>query len=159
MIYHQLASTKYLKLIGIKMNKINELYKSALEAKSKGQKLSVDQMMAVMGFSPDDVGPNVSELRSTIAKQLDNGLIWRSAGTWSPECGPAGMKLSPEQRAEAFLEIDKAVAEGRCTTISPEKIDWHDLPPSSGRKSMKVSEWLKMKEQQEEDQHRRIHWI
>lgn len=70
---------------------------------------SLDEMMAGMGFATSDIGPNVTELRVIVGHQIDNGLINRSAGTWAPEHGPAGMKLSAEERAAAFLEVESAI--------------------------------------------------
>lgn len=65
-----------------------------------------------MGFSISNQGPYVYELYKTIEKQVEKGLINRSAGTWAPEHGRAGMRLDPEERARAFLEMDWEIANG-----------------------------------------------
>jgi hypothetical protein len=70
---------------------------------------TLDEMMRGMGFEPSDVGPNVLELRGVVARQIENGLINRSAGTWAPG------DHSAEVRAAAFLELERAIQEGRCT--------------------------------------------
>lgn len=79
----------------------------------------LDEMMYEMGFLSTDTGPNVTELREIVDRQMKNGLTYRSAGTWSHECGYAGMKLSAEDRAAAFLEIEKAIEAGRFVEIGP----------------------------------------
>lgn len=63
-------------------------------------------IMYRMGFSEADTGPMVTELRTLIKRQVSQGLVNRSAGTWAPEHGLAGMKLSPEERARVFLEVE-----------------------------------------------------
>lgn len=65
-----------------------------------------------MGFLPEHSGPNVQALREVIARRVSNGLTYMSAGSWSPGCGPAGMNLTPEERARAFLAIEWAQENG-----------------------------------------------
>lgn len=72
---------------------------------------TLDEMMLGMGFGPDDTGPNVTELRASVAKQIENGLINHSAGTWAPG------NHSAEYRAAAFLELDHAINAGKCTLL------------------------------------------
>lgn len=70
-------------------------------------------IMVRMGFAPADVGQNVSALRKEIGRQVrEHGLTDRSDGTWAPEHGPRGMKLSAEDRARAFLELEWELAQG-----------------------------------------------
>jgi hypothetical protein len=73
---------------------------------------TLDEMMGHMGFAPTDTGPNVTNLRKIVARQMSEGMVNRSAGTWAPEHGPAGMNLPAEERARAFLEIEWAMAQG-----------------------------------------------
>jgi hypothetical protein len=77
-----------------------------------------ETIMTRMGFSDSDNGPMVSELRNEIVEQVrDRGLVSRSAGTWAPECGPAGRNLSAEERARAHLEVEWALSHGYCSEM------------------------------------------
>lgn len=77
-----------------------------------------DLIMRQMGFGPDDEGPLVSKLRGEMARQVhEHGLIRRSAGTWAPEHGLAGMNLSQEERARAFLEVEWIIARGYTSEV------------------------------------------
>lgn len=79
---------------------------------------NLEHIMWQMGFYPQDSGgPNVTKLRGMIARQIENGLVGASAGTWAPECGPAGMKLSPEERAAAWIELQEAIDAGHYTEL------------------------------------------
>jgi hypothetical protein len=79
--------------------------------------IKVDDIMLGMGFAVADIGPNVTKLRSLIAGQIEKGLRYHSAGTWGPEHGPAGMKLSPEERASSFIEVQEAIDAGNYTEL------------------------------------------
>lgn len=80
-------------------------------------KPALDDIMWGMGFTAAQKGPNVTKLRSIMAKQIENGLKFHSAGTWALEHGPAGMKLSPEERAAAFIEVQEAIDAGQYTEL------------------------------------------
>jgi hypothetical protein len=72
--------------------------------------LTLEQQMAHMGFPETETGPCVTALRAHIAKQLEAGMVMRSAGSWSE----AGLALSHEDRAREILAFDWAVE--RCHT-------------------------------------------
>jgi hypothetical protein len=77
-----------------------------------------DVIMKRMGFEPSDEGRMVSRLRGEIARQVhEHGLVNRSAGTWAPEYGPAGMFLGSEERARAFLEMEWSLARGYSSEV------------------------------------------
>lgn len=77
-------------------------------------------MSHCLGFPDSETGPNVTTLREMVRKQVvDHGMTRMSAGTWAPECGPAGMFLPHEERAKYMVEFWEAV-EGH---------DYQDLPP------------------------------
>ena len=73
-----------------------------------------------LGFPATETGPNVTALRELIRKQVtDHGMVSCSAGTWAPECGPAGMYLPHEERAGYLVEFHSAIEDG----------DYTDMPP------------------------------
>lgn len=74
--------------------------------------MDLDQMMARMGFSPTDNGRYVTDLRKLVRRQISEGMINRSAGSWAPEHGLGGMRLPAEERARAFLEMEWELAQG-----------------------------------------------
>jgi hypothetical protein len=77
-----------------------------------------NKIMRNMGFADDDEGPLVLKLRGEIARQVhEHGLVNRSAGTWAPEHGLAGMKLSQEERARAILEMEWSIARGYTSEV------------------------------------------
>lgn len=78
---------------------------------------TLDEMMTKMGFNPGDTGPNVTELRKLVERQMQEGLVNRSAGSWAPGNHTA------EDRAKAFLEVEKALASGDYEEIDPMTAD------------------------------------
>lgn len=88
---------------------------------------TLDEMMLGMGFLSTDAGPNVTELRRTVEIQMRNGLINRSAGSWAPG------EHSAEDRAAAFLEIDRAIRQGRFTEMT----EIGDQPPRAGPSTLR----------------------
>jgi hypothetical protein len=85
---------------------------------------TLDEIMEGMDFKPSDTGPNVTELRKVVQKQMENGLIDRSAGTWT------GV-YTAEERAAALLEVENAIAAGQFKD---------DCPPMSGRPKVDLRE-------------------
>lgn len=66
---------------------------------------TLERQMARMGYPASEQGPYVTELRKHIQKQLDEGMVMRSAGSWAPEAA----SLSYEERAKATLAFDWAI--------------------------------------------------
>lgn len=82
--------------------------------------MNLDQMMIRMGFEPTDTGPYVTELRVLIAKQMANGLISRSGGTWAPG------NHSAEDRARAFLAHEWSMQQGHFYRVDNMDHDWSE---------------------------------
>lgn len=69
---------------------------------------TVEDVMRQMNFSPFDTGPYVTELRGLVARQVADGMVRRSAGTWARD------DFSAEERAKAFLAAEWSMANGHC---------------------------------------------
>lgn len=79
-----------------------------------------------MGFPPSETGPHVTALRALVRKQVSEGLINRSGGTWADECYRRdengfiiGYAISAEERARVLLEWDWEIEHGhsRCMSL------------------------------------------
>lgn len=70
-----------------------------------------NEIMRSMGFSDNENGPFVSQLRKNVEKQVANGLVRRSGGTWAPECfdEKGRFTITAEDRAKAMLAYDWAL--------------------------------------------------
>lgn len=86
--------------------------------------MNLDQMMSRMGFEPTDTGPYVSDLRKLVKRQMSEGMVNRSAGTWAPKYGLAGNRLSPEERARCFLEVEWEMEHGHSYEVKNLDSGW-----------------------------------
>lgn len=80
--------------------------------------MTLEQMMTRMGFEPTDTGPYVTELRKLVERQMAEGLISRSAGTWGNH--------SAEDRARAFLAQEWSMQQGHSYRIENIDRDWSE---------------------------------
>lgn len=81
---------------------------------------TLDQMMSRMGFETTDTGPYVTELRAVVARQMSEGLISRSAGTWAPG------NHSAEDRARAFLAYEWSMQQWHSYRVENIDRDWSE---------------------------------
>lgn len=65
------------------------------------------KIMDTMGFPASETGPYVTELRKLVRSQIEDGLTYRSYGSW------ARNDISTEERARAHLGMDWAISHGR----------------------------------------------
>lgn len=72
---------------------------------------TADEIMARMGFQPDDPNPHVAGLRTVVDRQISEGLQNRSYGSWAPG------NHSDEVRAKALLEADWEIQHGHCCEV------------------------------------------
>lgn len=86
--------------------------------------MNANQMMERMGFPTTERGPYVTQLRALVARQVSEGMLNRSGGTWAEECYErdangfiTGYKISHEERARTFLECEWAIENGHCHEI------------------------------------------
>lgn len=81
---------------------------------------TLDEMMARMGFAPTDTGPFVTELRALIARQMSQGMVDRSAGTWAPG------EHTAEDRARTLLQVEWAMEHGHAHEVKNIDEDWSE---------------------------------
>lgn len=94
--------------------------------------MTLDEMMARMGFTPTDLGPYVSQLRVLTARRMSEGMVNASSGTWADECYErdergfiTGYKISAEERARAFLEVEWEMEHGHsCLIEMVDSLTW-----------------------------------
>lgn len=82
--------------------------------------MTLEQMMARMGFEPTDTGPYVTELRKLVERQMAEGLVSRSAGTWAPG------NHSAEDRARAFLAHEWSMQQGHSHLVKNFDRGWSE---------------------------------
>ncbi len=68
---------------------------------------TLDQIMERMGFPATETGPYVTQLRALVARQMSQGMVERSAGSWAGD-------FDCETRAKAFLAVEWAIEHGHC---------------------------------------------
>lgn len=98
-------------------------------------KPTVEQIMAKMLFPETETGPYVTELRKMIAREIEGGLMNRSAGTWGPE------GHNHELRAREFLAADWA-PENEAFSMAIATEDGSDDIPGTGRAQVPFGELI-----------------
>lgn len=101
------------------MAKLSDLFEQHRERENRAARI-----MLKMGFPPTETGPFVSELRAKIVKQVAEGLVNRSGGSWAEGCyerdeeGHAvGWKISHEERARSLLEMEWSIEKGHAYEV------------------------------------------
>lgn len=82
---------------------------------------TTDEIMTRMGFQPNDPNPYVAALRKVVERQISEGMVTRSYGSWAPG------NHSDEVRAKAFLEVEWEMQHGhsyRQEVMDSTPIDW-----------------------------------
>lgn len=69
------------------------------------------EIMERMGFPPDDNGPYVTALRKVVERQVSEGMMNRSYGSWAPG------NHSNEVRAREFLKVDWEMQHAHCHEV------------------------------------------
>jgi hypothetical protein len=74
---------------------------------------SAEEIVRRMGFPDTEQGPYVQALRQQVRKQVAQGMVNRSGGSWGPE----GEKLDCEGRARELLACDWEIEHEHCHRV------------------------------------------
>lgn len=92
--------------------------------------MRVEDVMRQMNFSPSDKGPYVTQLRRLVCRQVAEGMVRRSAGTWAHD------DFSAEERAKAFLAAEWSMSNGHA-----HQVECLDCFPINRKFSTKDMRW------------------
>ena len=103
--------------------------------------MTLDQMMEHMGFPATETGPYVTELRAVVARQISEGVVYRSGGSWAERCfdKEGNWTISHEERARELLAVEWEIQNAHsCRVECVDPIIWRSYNVRTGERSVRV---------------------